>query len=87
LKFEGLIIILGHSYSKSMTPLCLAQSLLGLRGLVEREQPAVEVLLCIDSFSIEVRACEKHLWQVEAEVVELRTEAKKLKSRTRRLEN
>ena len=82
-----LIIIQGHSYNPAMTPSSLANSLQGLRGLVEREELTIDILRTIDSFSIEIRATEKHLGRVEAEVQELRSEAKKLRSRAKRLEN
>jgi hypothetical protein len=70
-----------------MTPSNLVHSLLGLRGLVEREGHTHRVLQSIDSFELEVAHNQKQLSRAEAEVQQLRSEAKKLRNRTKRLEN
>jgi hypothetical protein len=81
-----------HIYSRPqlhlhMTASGLTPCIQALRGLAEREAASSAVLHCIDCLASQARSSDKQRCQLEEEVLRLRSDAKKLRSRTRKLEN
>lgn len=70
-----------------MTASALTPCIQALRGLAEREAASSPLLHYIDCLAMQVKSSDKQRCQLEEEVARLRSEAKQLRGRTRKLEN